>query len=169
MRKRGIIFLLVFLVSAVGALSLARGQMNLGENKEVTAKIKALDKEFFKGFDVYPAGGKEKPTALLFDIKGGCFLPCKVSKTALTKETMATNKIWGPALSEQEIIYAIKALQGQSNDNKNIPFEPRALNIVNVKGEIVGYVYTGVSGVLMDRKKDGTVIVYPPREPSMSQ
>jgi hypothetical protein len=30
----------------------------------------------------------------------------------------------------------------------------------------VGYVYTGVNEVLMDRKKDGSVIVYPPAPPT---
>ena len=42
-------------------------------------------------------------------------------------------------------------------------FQPQALNIVNLKGKVVGYCYTGVSSVLMDRKKDGSVTVYPPR------
>jgi len=164
MRKQGVIFFVVFLVSVAIALTLAWGQAkNLAVSKEVTTKIRAFDRKFFKGFDVYPAGVKEAPTALLFDIKGGCKLPCKISKTALAKETMATAKAWGPPLSEEEIIYAIQRLDEQYNGRFwKIPFEPRALNIVNVKGEVVGYVYTGLDSVLMDRKKDGTVIVYPP-------
>ncbi len=163
MKKQGVIFFVVFLVSAAIALTLAWGQVNLATNEKVTAKIKDLDVAFFKGFDVYPAGTKEAPTALLFDIKGGCKLPCKVSKTALSKEKMATGKIWGAPLSKDEIIYAVKALDAQYKDPLwNIPFEPRALNIVNVKGEVMGYVYTGINSVLMDRKKDGSVVVYPP-------
>jgi hypothetical protein len=164
MKKQGAIFFVVFLVSVVIALNLAwGGEKNLWVNKGVTAKIRAFDQKFFKGFDVYPAGVREAPTALLFDIKGGCKLPCRVSKTALSKETMATANAWGPPLSEDEIIYAIKRLDDQySSHGWKIPFEPRALSIVNVKGEVVGYVFTGLDSVLMDRNKDGTVIVYPP-------
>ena len=164
MKKQGAIFFVVFFVSVIIALNLAWGQeKNLYVNKEVTAKIRAFDREFFKGFDVYPAGVKEAPTALLFDIKGGCKLPCKISKKALTKETMATAKAWGPPLSGEEIVSAIQRLDDQYKDPLwNITFEPRALNVVNVKGEVVGYVYTGINSVLMDRKKDGSVTVYPP-------
>ena len=163
MKKQGVIFFVVFLVSVAIALTLVWGQVNLATNEKVTAKIRAFERQFFKGFDVYPAGTKEAPTALLFDIKGGCKLPCKVSKTALGKEKVAQGKIWGAPLSEKEIIYAIKALDAQYKDPLwNIPFEPRALNVVNVKGEVMGYVYTGINSVLMDRKKDGSVIVYPP-------
>jgi len=164
MKKLGAIFFVVFLLFVVIAFNSAWGQeKNLQVNKEVTAKIRAFDREFFKGFDVYPAGLQEAPTALLFDIKGGCKLPCRVSKTALSKEKMATAKVWGPPLSGEEIVSAIKRLDDQYKDPLwNITFEPRALNVVNVKGEVVGYVYTGINSVLMDRKKDGSVIVYPP-------
>ncbi|MCJ7546139.1 MAG: hypothetical protein MUP30_04865 [Deltaproteobacteria bacterium] len=164
MKKQGAIFFVVFLVSVVIALNSGWGQeKNLRVNKEVTAKIRAVDREFFKGFDVYSAGLKEAPTALLFDIKGGCSLPCKASEKALSKEKIAGGRIWGPPLSEAEIIDAIQRLDYQYKDPQwIIPFAPRALNIVDVKGEVVGYVYTGLNSVLMDRKKDGTVIVYPP-------
>jgi len=164
MKKQGAIFFMVFLVSVVMALNLAWGQgKNLAVSKDVTAKIRAFDRKFFKGFDVYPAGVKEAPTALLFDIKGGCSLPCRVSEKPLTQDLIAEGRIWGPPLSEEEIIYAIQRLDDQYNGHFwKIPFEPRALNIVNLKGEVVGYVYTGLDSVLMDRKKDGSVIVYPP-------
>ena len=149
--KRGrAIFFVVFLVSAVISLSLAWGQeKNLETNKEVTAKIKALDPAFFKGLDVYSAGGKEAPTALLFDMKDNYQLPAPY---------------WGSPLTEEQIIYAIRSLDDQYNDNKSISFPPRALNIVNLQGKVVGYVYTSLNSVLMDRKKDGTVIVYRPRQ-----
>jgi len=160
MRKKRVILFVVCLVSVAIALTLAWGAVNLATNDQVTAKIKDLDVAFFKGFDVYPAGVKEAPTALLFDIKGGCKLPCRVSKTALSKETVATGKVWGAPLSQAEIIYAIKALNAQSAESKLSP--PRALNVVNVKGDVVGYVYTSLDTVLMDRKKDGSVVVYPP-------
>jgi hypothetical protein len=148
LKKRGALFFVVFSLSVV-ALNLAWGQeKNLWANKEVTAKIRAFDREFFQGFDVYSAGVKEAPTALLFDIRGDdYYLP---------------TRFWGEPLGKEEIIYAIYALDDQYTDNKLIPFPPRALNIVNVKGEVVGYVYTGINSVLMDRKKDGSVTVYPP-------
>jgi hypothetical protein len=152
MKKQGAFFFVVFLVSAVIALNFAWGQgKNLGVNKEVTAKIRAFDREFFKGFDVYSAGEKEAPTALLFDIKDDYQLP---------------DRYWGPPLSEEQIIYAIQRLDDQYNDNKRIPFPPRALNVVNLKGKVLGYVYTGLNSVPMDRKKDGSVIVYSPRQVS---
>jgi hypothetical protein len=140
-----------FIVLTVGLILASMGawgqEKNLWVNKAVTAKIRALDREFFKGFDVYSAGVKEAPTALLFDIKDDYPLP---------------SRFWGEPLSEEEIIYAIYRLDDQYNDNKRIPFQPRALNIVNLKGAVVGYVYTGINSVLMDRKKDGSVTVYPP-------
>jgi hypothetical protein len=149
MKKQGAIFFAVFLVSVVMALNLAWGQeKNLWVNEGVTAKIRSLDPEFFKKFNVYSAGVLDAPTALLFDIKGDDYnLPAK---------------FWEPPLSEKEIIYAIHSLDDQSNDNKLIPFSPRAINIVNLKGQVVGYVYTGLNSALMDRKKDGSVTVYPP-------
>ncbi len=150
MKKKGAIFFAVFLVSVVIALTLAWGQgNNLEANKEVTAKIRALDREFLKGFDVYSAGIKEAPTALLFDIKDKYQLP---------------SPYWGSPLSEEQIIYAIQRLDDQYNDNKSISFPPRALNIVNLNGKVLGYVYTSLNSVLMDRKKDGGVVVYPPRQ-----
>jgi hypothetical protein len=143
-------FFILFLVCAVIALNpVWAREKNLWVNKTATAQIRAFDWEFFKGFDVYSAGEKEAPTALLFDIKDDYQLP---------------DRFWGPALSEEQIIYAIQRLDDQYNDNKRIPFPPRALNIVNLKGKVVGYVYTGINSVLMDRKKDGSVIVYPPRQ-----
>jgi hypothetical protein len=147
MKKHAVIFFVVFLVCVVMALNLARGQeKNLDVNEEVTAKIRALDREFFKGFDVYSAGVLDAPTALLFDIKDDNHLP---------------SPLWGKPLSETEIIYAINSIDEQQKDNSSIPFPPRALNIVNLKGKVLGYVYTGLNSVLMDRKKDGSVIVYP--------
>ena len=138
---------MIFLGVSVVFLSPSWGQVeNLSINKEVTAKIRALDKEFFKGFDVYTAGTQENPSALVFDIKDNYTI---------------VDRLWGEPLNEQKIIYAIHRLDDQySNRQYDIPFPPQALNIVNVKGELLGYVYTGATKVLMDRKKDGRVIVY---------
>jgi hypothetical protein len=150
MKRLGALLLVVFSVCVVITLNSGWGQeRNLDVNKEVTAKIRAFDREFFQGFDVYSAGEKEAPTALLFDIKDDYQLP---------------DRFWGPPLSEEQIIYAIQSLDGQYNDSKRIPFLPQALNIVNLKGKVLGYVYTGLNSVLMDRKKAGSVIVYAPRQ-----
>jgi hypothetical protein len=150
MKKQGAILFVVLLVCVFMALNLAwGGEKNLDINKEVTAKIRAFDRDYFKGFDVYSAGEKEAPTALLFDIKDDYQIP---------------DRFWGPPLSEEQIIYVIRSLDDQYNDNKRIPFPPRALNVVNLKGKVLGYVYTGLNSVLMDRKKDGSVIVYSPRQ-----
>ncbi|MBN1254468.1 MAG: hypothetical protein JXA50_04275 [Deltaproteobacteria bacterium] len=116
------------------------------EDQAITAKIRAFDKEFFKDFDVYMSEDKEAPTALLFDRKDQYSIP---------------GRFWGEPLSEEEIVYAIKRLDDQYNEGVfEIPRLPTALNIVNTKGEVLGYVYTGIDTVLMDRKDDGRVIVY---------
>lgn len=150
MKRVGLLLLIIFSVCVViGPSSAWCQEKNLWINKEVTAKIKALDPEFLKGFDVYSASVKEAPTALLFDIKGDKYhLP---------------TRFWEGPLSQEEVVAAIRNLYDQyDNPVWDIPFEPRALNIVNLKGEVVGYVYTGVRTVRMDRKKDGSVTVYPP-------
>jgi len=154
MKKFIVSFVVMFLVFAVIALSPVWGQeKNHWVNKAVTAKIRAFDGEFFKGFDVYSAGVKEAPSALLFDIKDDYHLP---------------TRFWGNPLSEEEIIYAIYRLDDQyKNREYDIPFEPRALNIVNLKGEVLGYCYTGMTSILMDRKKDGRVTVFLPIPPTV--
>lgn len=137
----------VFLAGVVFAVSPLWGQAkNLSVNSAVTAKIKAFDGEFFKDFDVYSAGTEKNPSTLLFDIKDDYQLP---------------SRYWEKPLSEEEIVYAIYRLDEQYISRQwDIPFEPRALNIVNRKGEILGYCYTGMTHVLMDRKKDGWVTVF---------
>ncbi|RLB07723.1 MAG: hypothetical protein DRG50_01960 [Deltaproteobacteria bacterium] len=150
LKVKGIVFLfLLSLIFAFISLGLSSAQQkNLSVNEEVTLKIRSFDREFFKDFDVYSAGVKEAPTALLFDLKDDYQLP---------------SKFWGPSLNEEEIIYAIKRLDDQYIDRTwDLPFEPRALNIVNRKGEILGYIYTSMNAVLMDRKRDGRVTIYLP-------
>ena len=149
MKKLMISVFVVFFAGAVIVLTPAWGQQkNLGINKEVTAKIRSLDRAFFDGFDVYSAGTTENPTALLFDIKDDYTLAVR---------------LWQNPLTEEAIIYAIPRLDDQYREQKyDIPFEPRAINIVNSKGEILGYMYTGMMHVVTDRKKDGRVIVFRP-------
>jgi hypothetical protein len=149
MKRLGAIFFVVFSVCAVIALNSGWGrEKNLWLNKEVTAKIKAYDREFFKGFDVYSAGAMEAPTALLFDIKDNYHL---------------ADRFWGRPLTEEEIIYYIHRLDDQYTE-KMMRFPPQALNIVNLEGQVLGYVYTGLGSVQMDRKKEGSVTVYAPRQ-----
>ena len=142
----------VFLIAVITALipsGIVAGQeKHLSVNSGVTAQIRAFDQEFFKNYDVYAAGVQEAPTALLFDLKDSYHLP---------------SKFWGSPLSEEEIVYAIKRLEDQYIERTwDLPFYPRALAIVNYKGEVVGYTYTGLSSVPMDRKKDGRVTVFRP-------
>lgn len=142
----------LFIVSLVCATILggvALGEVkNLSVDKGATAKIKALDKKFFKKFDVYSAGVTEAPMALLFDQKDKYHLP---------------SPLWGKPLSEQQIIYAIDRLDKQYEDKHwDISFPPRALNVVSSKGRVLGFVHTGLNTILMDVKKDGNVTVYLP-------
>ena len=141
--------LLLILVCGFGAFDLSLGgQRNLSVNPEVTARIEASDQEFFKDFDVYSAGVREYPTALLFDLKD---------------EYHLATRFWESPLSHEEITYAIWRLEEQHLEpNWHLPFEPQALNIVNYKGQVVGYIYTSVRVILMDRKKDGRVTVFVP-------
>ena len=144
-------FFTLFLVGTLITLGPVWGQeKNLGINKEVTARIRAFDREFFQGFVVYTAGTDEdNPSALLFDKKDDYHLP---------------SRFWGEPLSEEEVVYAIRRLDDQYIDRRyDIPFEPQALNIVNRNGEVLGYCYTGLDYVLMDRKKDGQVTVFLPK------
>ena len=148
MRHRASFFML-FLVGTLIALGPVWCQeRNLAVSRGVTVKIRAFDRDFFTGFDVYSAGTDENPSALLFDTKDDYQLP---------------GRHWGKPLSEEEIVYAIHRLDDQYiNRRWDIPFEPRALNIVNRRGEVLGYCYTGMTHIFMDRKKDGRVTVFFP-------
>jgi hypothetical protein len=124
---------------------------NLVRDQQITAKIEAFDETFFKYFDVYAAGTQEQPHALLFDRKDQYHLPAPA---------------WEKPLSGvQEIVYALRRLRQLSRDPEQswkIPLRPRALNVVNVKGDVLGYVYTGLETIEMDREPDGRVTVHMP-------
>jgi hypothetical protein len=147
MKKLMISVFVVFLAGAVIALTPAWGkEKNLAVDQGVTTKIRSFDREFFKGFDIYSAGTDENPSALLLDIKDDFHLP---------------DRFCGKPLNEEEIVYAIHRLDDQYISRQwDIPFEPRALYIINRRGEVLGYCYTGMTHVLMDRKKDGQVTVF---------
>jgi hypothetical protein len=151
MKKLGAIFFVVFFVSFVFTLGLARSQeKNLWANTAVTTKIRAYDQEFISSCDVYMVWVKDAPMALLFDIKDDDY--------------HIAGRFWGQPLRQEEVIRAINNINDQYNNTLiwYIPFRPQALNVVNLKGKVLGYVYTGLDSVLMDRKKDGSVTVYPP-------
>ena len=132
----------------VAACSLpAVDSRNLSVNRDVTQKVKNLDAIFFRDYTVYSAGTDENPTALLFDFKGDDY------DIAI--------RFWGKPLGDKELEYAIYRLDEQYKDPewRFLRFEPRALTVINRKGETVGYVYTSLDSVLMKRYQDGRVKV----------
>jgi hypothetical protein len=147
---RIILFIFLLLCTPILAGVGRSAVINLSADQKITAKIRAYDKKFFKGFDVYSAGALEVPTALLFDRKDQYHLP---------------TQDWGGPLSEKEIINVIKRLSQQyKNRLWYLPLQPRALNIVNSMGQVVGYVYTGAEKIPLDLKKDGLATVHVPFE-----
>jgi hypothetical protein len=153
MKKLIVSVFVMVLAGGVLALSPVWGvEKNLSENPEMTARIQAFDPEdFTRGFDVYAAEELEVPTALLFDIKDDYHLP---------------SQFWGKPLSQKEIAYAIRRLTEQKiNAGSALTFEPRALNVYNLKGKVLGYVYTFIreGDIVMERKEDGQVKVFPPK------
>lgn len=128
---------------------LVSGQLTaLSVNEGITAKIRASDRQFFEGYDVFSAGTREQPDALLFDKKDKYRIP---------------DRFWGKPLSKEEIIYAMHRLDDQYNSGEwNMPREPKAFNIFNSKGEVLGYIYTSLADILVARTKDGKVTVYLP-------
>jgi hypothetical protein len=149
MKKLLVSVFVVVLASAVFALSPVWGaEKNLSEDPEMTARILAFDPEdFTQDFDVFFAGySLEEPVALLLDMKDGNSLP---------------SKFWSEPLSHEEIVYAIRRLKDQFvNYREQLPFGPRALNVVNRNGKVLGYIFFGgLADVVMDRKKDGSMMV----------
>jgi len=148
-----LVFVMVF-AGAVLFMSPVWGmEKNLSLNPEMTARIQAFDPEdFTKDFDVYAAEDLEAPTALLFDMKDDYHLP---------------STFWGEPLSQEQIVFAIHRLHDQFLDYRDqLPFAPRALNVVNRNGKVLGYIYVGGTDdkIVMDRKKDGMMLVkvFPP-------
>ena len=124
---------------------------NLATDQRIAAKIEAFDENFFKYFDAYTAGTQEEPIAILFDRKDQYHLPAAAWEKPL------------PGVNE--IIYALRRLSQMSQDQEHswkIPLRPRALNIVNTKGDVLGYVYFGLETIQMDRETDGRVTVHMP-------
>lgn len=139
----------LILIAALIFLASASIPQNLAVDRCATEKIRAFDLDFIRSFDVYSAGVRETPHALLFDKRGDKYhLPCR---------------FWEEPLSEGEILYAIRRLEDQYQERIwGFSFPPRALQIVNTRGEVVGYIYTGLDCILMKREKDGRVTVFLP-------
>ena len=91
---------------------------------------------------------RKNPIALLFDRKDQYHLPAPAWEK--------------PLPGAEEIIYALRRLNQQYQEQWKFPLRPRALNIVNTKGDVLGYVYTGVETIQMDRETDGRVTVHMP-------
>jgi len=121
---------------------------NLSVDRDATARIRSGDPVYFDAFDTYSAGVREFPTALLLDRKDRHHLP---------------SKYWGPPLSQEEIHYAIDRLEEQYRDlSWNLNLKPRALRVVNRRGETLGFVYTSLLSVAMKTRDDGGVEVFLP-------
>jgi len=143
--------LLIAAALAVAACSLpAVDQRNLSISRDATQKIGNGDTVFLGNYTIYSAGTKENPTALLFDFK--------------RDDYDIAIRLWGEPLGEKEVEYTIHRLHEQYKDPewRFLRFEPRALTVINRKGEKVGYIYTSLDSVPMKRYQDGTVKVYRP-------
>jgi hypothetical protein len=146
------VFVMIF-VGGVFALSPVWGaEKNLSENPEMTARIQAFDPEdFTQDFNVFFAGySLEGPVALLFDRKDNNHLP---------------SRFWSEPLNQEEIVYAIRRMKNQYIDHTSqLPFIPRALNVVDLNGKVLGFVYFGgiADLVVMDRKVGRNVTVFNP-------
>jgi hypothetical protein len=154
MKKLVVSVFVMVLAGAVLFMSPVWGmEKNLSVNPEMSARIQAFDPEdFTKDFDVYAAEDLEAPTALLFDMKDDYHLP---------------STFWGKPLSQEQIVFAIHRLHDQFLDYRDqLPFAPRALNVVNRNGKVLGYIYIGGTDdkIVMDRKKDAMMLVkvFPP-------
>jgi hypothetical protein len=151
--NRLVVITLAFVVG-IAFISLDAGitrgvDRHLGVNREITQRIRAEDTDFFRQFDVYRAGNKVWPHALLFDAKDDDYL--------------LPDRFWGEPLSEKEIVDSIFWLDQQYHDHSwNFRFAPRALNIVNRRGQLVGYVYTSLRHIFVKRNRDGQTVVYLP-------
>ena len=122
---------------------------NLSVDEEATKRIQACDRGFLEAFEIYSAGVKEAPLALLLDRKGDDYhLP---------------SYLWGKPLNEEEVAYAIKRIEEQHLEPLwCLPLPPCALRIVNKKGELLGYIYTSLRKIFMQREAAGRVKVFLP-------
>jgi len=138
------------LVLAVFFLAIGAGSLrNLSVDEEATKRIQTRDRQFLKAFEVYSAGVREAPLALLLDRKGDDYhLP---------------SYLWGEPLDEEEILYALERIEEQHLDPVwCLPLPPCALRIVNKKGELLGYIYTSLREIFMQREDGGRVKVFLP-------
>lgn len=118
----------------------------------VTARFKSGDLGFIEGFEVYFAGTREEPLALLFDRKGD---PYRIA-----------SPLWGDPLEGEEVLYVLRRLEERSRDNPTLYPMPQALEVTNSKGEVVGYVFGLLRYVPLEKSPDGRVKVFLPDIPT---
>lgn len=139
-----------FLLALVALVVMGAGPFrNLSVDEEATKRIQTCDRQFLEAFEVYSAGVREAPLALLLDREGDDYhLP---------------SYLWEEPLDEEEIPYALKRIEEQHLDPAwCLPLPPCALRIVNKKGELLGYIYTSLREIFMQREDGGGVKVFLP-------
>ncbi|HEX15823.1 MAG: hypothetical protein DRG33_00280 [Deltaproteobacteria bacterium] len=140
------------LIALFALLSVAAGPVNLSIDQEATKKIASGDPSFLGGFEIYRAGVKEAPLALLLDRKGDGH--------------NIASYLWGASLGRDEILYALRRLEEQYMEPSwCLPLPPAALRVVNRKGEVLGYVYTSLRQIFMERKGEEVKVFLPDHSP----
>lgn len=143
----GIFFFLVFLFAGSNGTALE----NLQGDPQVTQRITQGDFVFLSSFEIYHAGTKEFPVALLLDFRGDLY--------------RIASSLWEDPIGVEEAIHAIRKMQERYQECPSCFFRPpQALAIINTKGEKVGYIYTGLRDIFMERRRDGKVKVFLPSE-----
>lgn len=147
---KGLIRLIPFLI-LLWALAQGQALENLAPHRDATERIEGGDGQFLSTFDIYHAGTKEYPIALLLDLKGD---PYRIA-----------SYLWGDPIGLDEALYAIRRMEERYRECPAcFPRPPQALAVVNRKGQLVGYVYTFLSHLFMERAEDGKVKVFLPEE-----
>lgn len=136
----------------VALLCLGAGPSNLSVDEEATRKLSEGDLLFLEAFDVYSAGTEEAPLALLLDRRGDGH--------------RIASYLWGSPLCPEEVLYAIKRLEDQHREPSwCLPLPPAALRVVNLRGEVLGYVYTSLREIFMQRKAEEVKVYLPDHVP----
>lgn len=140
-----------WVVSSVGLMflfALGVWAFDFKVDQGVTERLRARELGFIEGFDVYLAGTKEEPVVLLFDRRGD---PYEIA-----------SPLWGEPLKGEEVLYVLRRLEEKSRDNPTLYPLPQAFQVVNKKGETVGYIFGLLRHLPLERRADGTVKVFLP-------
>lgn len=148
---RNLLFLSISSLFIFWAFVQGQALENLEPHPDVTKKVEEGDRDFLASFEIYHAGTREQPIALLLDLRGD---PYRIA-----------SYLWEDPIGIEDALYAIKRMGERYWECPAcFPRSPQALAIVNKKGQLVGYVYTYLSHVFMERTKDGKVKVFLPEE-----